>query len=103
MAVVMPPRWDGVINVTAEEVEDARAATEDVELVRSDGTLTEAGQLYVADVRRSVAPDATPRSKTIYVVYEAVLIDVPEEGMSDKEISDWLDANHPTWKTWGQY
>lgn len=52
MTVTMPPRLDGIINVTPGEVEDARMATEDVELVRSDGTLTEAGQYYVASVRR---------------------------------------------------
>lgn len=42
----------GLYNVTEDEVQDARAATEDVILVREDGTLTKAGQLYVADVRR---------------------------------------------------
>ena len=45
----------GLYNVTPEEVDDARAATEDVILVREDGTLTKAGQLYVADVRRHIA------------------------------------------------
>ena len=53
MSVVMPPHWEtGLINVTPGEVEDARLATEDVELVRTDGTLTEAGQFYVASVRQ---------------------------------------------------
>lgn len=42
-----------VQNVTRDEVEDARHAQEDVLLVRSDNTLTEAGQLYVADMRRA--------------------------------------------------
>jgi hypothetical protein len=103
MNVIMPPRWDGTINVTPEEVEDARQATEDVELVRADGTLTKAGQLYVADTRRTFSPLATIRPRTIYVIDEPVLVDLPREGMSDEEIGDWLDANRPGWKEWGQY
>lgn len=42
----------GLYNVTHEEVADARAAEDGVTLVRADGTLTPAGQTYVADVRR---------------------------------------------------
>lgn len=42
----------GLYNVTEEEVQGARGAEDGVELVRSDGTLTRAGQVYVADVRR---------------------------------------------------
>lgn len=56
MSVPMPPRRDGMLNVTPEEVADARMATEDVELVRPDGTLTEAGQIYVADMRYMAQP-----------------------------------------------
>lgn len=41
----------GLVNVTPDEIEDARLATEDYVLVREDGTLTEAGRFYVADVR----------------------------------------------------
>lgn len=103
MSVPMPPRPDGMLNVTPEEVADARMATEDVELVRPDGTLTEAGQIYVADMRREYAPEAVPRSKMIYVVDAPVQMTLPREGMSDDEIGDWLDANRPTWQTWGQY
>lgn len=52
MNVLMPINpHTGLYNVTHEEVEDARLATEDVILVREDGTLTKDGQLYVADVR----------------------------------------------------
>lgn len=101
--IVMPPRPDGIINVTPEEVEDARLATEDVLLVRPDGTLTPAGMLYVADNRRTYSPEAVPRSRAIYVIDEPVLVELPHEGMSDDEISDWLDENRPTWKEWGQY
>lgn len=43
----------GLFNVTHEEVVDARAATEDVPLVRDDGTLTRAGIIYVAGQRRA--------------------------------------------------
>ena len=51
--VIMPPHpHTGLINVTPGEVADARAAEDGVTLVRSDGTLTPAGQTYVADVRR---------------------------------------------------
>lgn len=49
---VMPANpHTGLINVTPGEVSDALAATVDVELVRPDGTLTVAGQVYVADMR----------------------------------------------------
>jgi len=41
----------GLYNVTPEEVEDARLATDDVRLVREDGTLTLAGREYVMDMR----------------------------------------------------
>lgn len=52
MSTIMPPNpHTGLVNVTPGEVQDARMATEDVLLVRADDTLTEAGQLYVADVR----------------------------------------------------
>lgn len=51
--VDMPPNpLTGKYNITHAEVADALAATEDIELVRSDGTLTTAGQWYVADMRR---------------------------------------------------
>lgn len=54
MSVNMPVNpHTGLINVTHAEVADARAATEGVALVREDGTLTTAGQLYVADKRRA--------------------------------------------------
>lgn len=43
----------GLYNVTPEEVADALAATEDFPLVREDGTLTPAGQEYVADMREN--------------------------------------------------
>ncbi|AWY05830.1 hypothetical protein SEA_PIONEER3_2 [Microbacterium phage Pioneer3] len=53
MSTIMPPNpHTGLVNVTPGEVADALAATEDVTLVREDGTLTPAGALYVADVRR---------------------------------------------------
>lgn len=44
----------GLYNVTPAEVADARAATEDVPLVREDGTLTPAGQVYVSDQRHAL-------------------------------------------------
>lgn len=48
----MPPNpHTGLLNVTQEEAADALAATEDVTLVRPDGTLTPAGMLYVSDMR----------------------------------------------------
>lgn len=57
---VMPVNPEtGFVNVTPGEVADARAATEDVELVRKDGTLTRAGMLYVADLRRAGWDDLT--------------------------------------------
>jgi len=52
MSAVMPPHpHTGLINVTPGEIADALAATEDYPLVRPDGTLTDAGQRYVADMR----------------------------------------------------
>lgn len=41
-------------NITEGEFLDAVAATEDVPLTREDGTLTRAGQVYVADMRRAM-------------------------------------------------
>lgn len=68
MTVTMPPRMDGMINVTHGEVEDARMATEDVELVRADGTLTEAGQIYVASVRRLTREEFDPEFDHVYLI-----------------------------------
>lgn len=51
-AVTMPVNpHTKLYNVTRGEFLDAVAATEDAPLTREDGTLTDAGQEYVADVR----------------------------------------------------
>ena len=52
MTTAMPANpHTGLINITPDEVRDARMAEDGVMLVRADGTLTEAGQLYVSDMR----------------------------------------------------
>lgn len=52
MSIAMPVNpHTGLYNVTHVEFLDAVAATEDAPLTREDGTLTRAGQEYVADVR----------------------------------------------------
>lgn len=70
-------------NITEGEFLDAVAATEDVPLTREDGTLTPAGQLYVADVRRAAAQ--------VHIWRDGVHVDTVATA---NDVLAWFHARH---------
>lgn len=77
----------GLYNITRGEFLDAVAATEDVPLTREDGTLTRAGQEYVADMRTRGHDDCEECHPGLY--------DPAPEGWEDYErVNDAQAAAH---------